>query len=90
MCSFVRPASDAARLFTASELAVEIAPHGTVAERLRAGGAGTESLYTLPGIRLLRLHARSSTLLTYVQTGGVVHGRQQATGRRADTHADMP
>ncbi len=46
VCSFVRPASDAGRLFTEGKLELEIVPQGTLAERIRAGGAGVEGFYT--------------------------------------------
>jgi 3-oxoadipate CoA-transferase alpha subunit len=46
ICSFIRPASDAGRLFIAGKLDVEIVPQGTMAERLRAAGAGITGFYT--------------------------------------------
>jgi 3-oxoadipate CoA-transferase alpha subunit len=46
VCSFVRPASEAGRLFTAGKLELEIIPQGTLAERIRAAGAGIEGFYT--------------------------------------------
>ena len=49
VCSFVRPASDAGRLFTEGKLELEIMPQGTLAERIRAGGAGIEGFYTPTG-----------------------------------------
>jgi len=49
VCSFVRPASDAGRLFTEGKLELEIMPQGTLAERIRAAGAGIEGFYTPTG-----------------------------------------
>jgi len=46
ICSFIRPASDAGRLHVAGKLDVEIVPQGTLAERIRAAGAGVEGFYT--------------------------------------------
>ena len=46
ICSFVRPASVAARLFQAGNLELEIVPQGTLAERIRAAGAGIQAFYT--------------------------------------------
>ena len=46
ICSFVRPASDAGRLFAAGKLEFEIVPQGTLAERIRAAGAGIPAFYT--------------------------------------------
>jgi 3-oxoadipate CoA-transferase, alpha subunit len=46
VCSFVRPASLAARLFLQGALELEIVPQGTLAERVRAAGAGIEAFFT--------------------------------------------
>ncbi|MDE2005565.1 MAG: 3-oxoacid CoA-transferase subunit A, partial [Rhodospirillales bacterium] len=46
ICSFVRPASDAGRLLVAGKLQVEVVPQGTLAERIRAAGAGIPAFYT--------------------------------------------
>jgi 3-oxoadipate CoA-transferase, alpha subunit len=46
ICSYIRPASEAARLFVAGKLEVEIVPQGTLAERVRAAGAGITGFYT--------------------------------------------
>ena len=46
ICSFVRAASDAGRLLTAGKLEVEVVPQGTLAERIRAAGAGIPAFYT--------------------------------------------
>jgi 3-oxoadipate CoA-transferase, alpha subunit len=51
ICSFIRPASEAARLFTAGRLELEVVPQGTLAERLRAAGAGICGFYTPTGAR---------------------------------------
>jgi len=46
VCSFVRPASLAARLFLQGALELEIVPQGTLAERVRAAGAGIKAFFT--------------------------------------------
>jgi 3-oxoadipate CoA-transferase alpha subunit len=46
ICSFVRPASVAGRLFHEGRLELEIVPQGTLAERIRAAGAGIQAFYT--------------------------------------------
>jgi 3-oxoadipate CoA-transferase alpha subunit len=43
ICSFVRADSVAGRLFAAGNLELEIVPQGTLAERLRAAGAGIQA-----------------------------------------------
>jgi 3-oxoadipate CoA-transferase, alpha subunit len=46
ICSFVRAASVAGQLLKADRLEVEIVPQGTLAERIRAAGAGVPAFYT--------------------------------------------
>lgn len=46
ICSFIRPASEAGRLHMEGKLDVEVVPQGTLAERVRAAGAGIEGFYT--------------------------------------------
>jgi 3-oxoadipate CoA-transferase alpha subunit len=49
ICSFVRADSVAGRLYAKDQLEVEIVPQGTLAERIRAGGAGIQAFYTPTG-----------------------------------------
>jgi 3-oxoadipate CoA-transferase alpha subunit len=60
ICSFVRPASVSARLFMRGELELEIIPQGTIAERLRAAGAGIEAFYTPTGADTLLAEGRET------------------------------
>lgn len=46
ICSFVRGASVAGQLHKAGKLELEIVPQGTLAERIRAAGAGVPAFYT--------------------------------------------
>jgi 3-oxoadipate CoA-transferase alpha subunit len=46
ICSFVRADSVAGRLFASGQLEIEIVPQGTLAERIRAAGAGIQAFYT--------------------------------------------
>jgi 3-oxoadipate CoA-transferase alpha subunit len=49
ICSFVSPTNEAARQHVAGKLELEIVPQGTLAERLRAAGAGITGFYTPTG-----------------------------------------
>jgi 3-oxoadipate CoA-transferase, alpha subunit len=60
ICTFVRPASIAARLFQKGELELEIVPQGTLAERLRAAGAGIPAFYTPTGADTLLAEGRET------------------------------
>ena len=46
ICSFVRADSIAGRQFAAGDLDIEIVPQGTLAERIRAAGAGVQAFFT--------------------------------------------
>jgi 3-oxoacid CoA-transferase subunit A len=48
--SYVGENKEFARQFLAGELEVELVPQGTLAERLRAGGAGVAGFYTRAGV----------------------------------------
>jgi 3-oxoacid CoA-transferase subunit A len=49
ICSFVGGNPDLEQQMLAGEVAVELNPQGTLAERLRAGGAGIPAFYTPTG-----------------------------------------
>ena len=78
ICSFVRAESVAGRLFAAGKLVLEIVPQGTLAERLRAAGAGVQAFYTPTGADTLLAEGRETRvingrncLLEYPLTGDV-------------------
>lgn len=48
--SYVGENKEFARQFLSGELEVELTPQGTLAERLRAGGAGIPAFYTPTGV----------------------------------------
>ena len=48
--SYVGENKEFARQFLAGELEIELVPQGTLAEKLRAGGAGIPVLYTPAGV----------------------------------------
>jgi 3-oxoacid CoA-transferase subunit A len=49
VCSYVGSNAELARQYLAGELEVELTPQGTLAERLRAGGAGIPAFFTPAG-----------------------------------------
>jgi 3-oxoacid CoA-transferase subunit A len=51
VASYVGENKEFARQYLAGELEVELTPQGTLAERLRAGGAGIPAFYTATGVR---------------------------------------
>jgi 3-oxoadipate CoA-transferase alpha subunit len=63
ICSFVRADSVAGRLFAAGKLQLEIVPQGTLAERLRAAGAGIQAFYTPTGADTLLAEGRETRVI---------------------------
>jgi 3-oxoadipate CoA-transferase alpha subunit len=63
ICSFVRADSVAGRLFAAGKLQLEIVPQGTLAERLRAAGAGVQAFYTPTGADTLLAEGRETRVI---------------------------
>jgi 3-oxoacid CoA-transferase subunit A len=50
ICSYVGGNPDLAELYAAGSIEVELCPQGTLAERIRAGGAGIAGFYTPTGV----------------------------------------
>jgi 3-oxoadipate CoA-transferase, alpha subunit len=63
ICSFVRADSVAGRLFAAGKLDLEIVPQGTLAEHLRAAGAGIQAFYTPTGADTLLAEGRETRII---------------------------
>jgi 3-oxoadipate CoA-transferase alpha subunit len=63
ICSFVRPASLVGRLFRDGKLELEIVPQGTMAERMRAAGAGILGFYTPTGADTLLAEGRETRVI---------------------------
>jgi 3-oxoacid CoA-transferase subunit A len=67
--SYVGENAEFARQYLSGELEVELVPQGTLAERLRAGGAGIPAFYTRAGVGTLV--ADGGLPLRYDGTGGI-------------------
>ena len=67
ICTFIRAASDAGRMAAAGRLEVEVIPQGTLAERLRAAGAGIPAFYTPTAV---------GTELATGRETRIIHGRE--------------
>lgn len=50
ICSYLGENKEVAKQFNAGELELELCPQGTVAERVRAGGAGIPAFYNATGV----------------------------------------
>lgn len=63
ICSFVRAESVAGRLFAEGRLELEIVPQGTLAERIRAAGAGIQAFYTPTAADTLLAEGRETRVI---------------------------
>lgn len=75
LASYVGENREFARQYLAGELEVEFTPQGTLAERLRAGGAGIPAFYTATGVGTLIAEGKPTAEFdgrTYVQERGIV------------------
>ena len=73
--SYVGENKEFARQFLAGELEIEFNPHGTLAERCRAGGAGIAGFYTKTGVGTLVAEGKPTKEFdgeTYVMETGLV------------------
>jgi acyl CoA:acetate/3-ketoacid CoA transferase alpha subunit len=58
--SYVGENQEFARQYLSGELELELTPQGTLAERIRAGGAGVPAFYTATGVGSYLTHTRST------------------------------
>ncbi len=80
--SYVGENKEFARQFLAGELEVELVPQGTLAERLRAGGAGVAAFYTRAGVGTQV--AEGGIPLRYDEIGNVVLASEPKEVREFD------
>lgn len=63
ICTFPRTSEICSQLFATGKLEVEIVPQGTLAERLRAAGAGIGGFFTRTGARTLLAHGKEERII---------------------------
>ncbi len=78
--SFVGGNKELARLYLSGQLTVELTPQGTLAERLRAGGAGIPAFYTPTGVGTMV--ADGGIPLRYDDEGTVIETSEPKEVRR--------
>ena len=81
-----------AEQFLAGVLEVEFSPQGTLAERLRAGGAGIPAFYTKTGVGTLIAEGKPLAVFdgeTYVQERGIVADVALVHAYLADTDGNL-
>lgn len=81
-----------ARQYLDGELEVEFNPQGTLAERLRAGGAGIPAFYTRTGVGTAVAEGKPTADfdgITYVQERGIVADLALVHAHTGDSHRNL-
>src|SRR3954451_16604828 len=89
--SYVGENKEFERQFLAGEIEVEFCPQGTLAERLRAGGAGIPGFYTRTGIGTMIAEGKEHKDFdgkTYILERGIQADLALVKAWKADTHGN--
>jgi 3-oxoacid CoA-transferase subunit A len=90
--SYVGENAEFERQFLHGELEVEFAPQGTLAERLRAGGAGIPAFYTKTGVGTLVADGKETKHFDgelYLLEHGIRADLSLVKAWKADTHGNL-
>lgn len=90
--SYVGENKEFERQFLAGELEVELCPQGTLAERLRAGGAGIPAFYTPTGVGTLRAQGREIREFngrSYLLEEAIIGDYALVKAWKGDTHGNL-
>ena len=90
--SYVGENKEFERQYLAGELEVEFCPQGTLAERLRAGGAGIPGFYTKTGVGTLVAEGKEAKTFDgeeYILERGIVADLAIVKGWKADTTGNV-
>jgi len=92
VASYVGENAEFARQFLAGELEIEFNPQGTLAERIRAGGAGIPAFYTKTGVGTAVAEGKPTQVFdgeTYVMERGIVADLALIHAYMADTEGNL-
>jgi len=90
--SYVGENQEFERQFLAGELEVEFCPQGTLAERMRAGGAGIPGFYTRTGVGTLVAEGKEHKEfngITYILERGIQADVALVKAWKADLHGNL-
>jgi len=90
--SYVGENAEFERQFLAGELEVEFCPQGTLAERMRAGGAGVAAFYTPTGFGTVIAEGKETRDFDgrmYVMERGIVGDFSLVAAQKADRHGNL-
>ena len=86
VCSYVGANKDFERQFLTGGLEVELTPQGTLAEKLRAGGAGIPAFFTATGVGTQV--AEGGIPLRYATDGSIAQASAPKETREMDWHGE--
>ncbi|WP_424814691.1 CoA transferase subunit A [Roseococcus sp. YIM B11640] len=92
IASYVGENAEFARQFLAGELEIEFNPQGTLAERIRAGGAGIPAFYTKTGVGTAVAEGKPTEVFdgeTYVMERGIVADLALVHAWKGDTEGNL-
>jgi 3-oxoacid CoA-transferase subunit A len=92
IASYVGENAEFARQFLAGELEIEFNPQGTLAERIRAGGAGIPAFYTKTGVGTAVAEGKPTEVFdgeTYVMERGIVADVALVHAWKGDTEGNL-
>ena len=90
--SYVGENAEFERQYLAGELEVEFSPQGTLAERMRAGGAGIPGFYTRTGVGTLVAEGKETKIfdgMSYILERGIRADVALVKAWKADTHGNL-
>ena len=90
--SYVGENMEFARQYLSGELEVELCPQGTLAERLRAGGAGIPGFYTPTGVGTLVAEGKEHKVFngrTYLLEHAIIADVSLVKAWKADAHGNL-
>jgi 3-oxoacid CoA-transferase subunit A len=90
--SYVGENAEFERQYLTGELEVEFSPQGTLAERMRAGGAGIPGFYTRTGVGTLVADGKEHKEfdgMTYILERGIYADLALVKAWKADTHGNL-
>ncbi len=90
--SYVGENAEFERQFLQGELEVEFSPQGTLAERMRAGGAGIPGFYTRTGVGTVVAEGKPATTFDgkeYILERGIRADLAMVKAWKADTHGNL-
>jgi 3-oxoacid CoA-transferase subunit A len=92
IASYVGENAEFARQFLAGELEIEFNPQGTLAERIRAGGAGIPAFFTKTGVGTAVAEGKPTQVFdgeTYVMERGIVADVALVHAWKGDTEGNL-